>query len=294
MNSLANFSFEYGSSDQITPLVKRVIAKNPGPFTYTGTGTFIVGTKELAIIDPGPIDDDHLKAIIKTTGKNKISHIIVTHTHNDHSPLSKPLQEITGAPIYSYFNEAMDTKTNNQFEEGYDISFKPDVIVKDGDLINGFDWTLEAIHTPGHTSNHMCYSLLEEKILFSGDHVMGWSTTVIVPPDGDMDEYLKSLEKLLDRNDNIYLPTHGKQINNPHDLVNKYIEHRINREEQIIKAIKSGNFKINEMVKIIYSDVDPGLHPAASMSTLAHLNRMIKNKIIKVNGKGLKANYNII
>jgi glyoxylase-like metal-dependent hydrolase (beta-lactamase superfamily II) len=294
MNSLANFSFEYGSSDQITPLVKRVIAKNPGPFTYTGTGTFIVGTKELAIIDPGPIDDDHLKAIIKTTGKNKISHIIVTHTHNDHSPLSKPLQEITGAPIYSYFNEAMDTKTNNQFEEGYDISFKPDVIVKDGDLINGFDWTLEAIHTPGHTSNHMCYSLLEEKILFSGDHVMGWSTTVIVPPDGDMDEYLKSLEKLLDRNDNIYLPTHGKQIDNPHDLVNKYIEHRINREEQIIKAIKSGNFKINEMVKIIYSDVDPGLHPAASMSTLAHLNRMIKNKIIKVNGKGLKANYNII
>jgi glyoxylase-like metal-dependent hydrolase (beta-lactamase superfamily II) len=294
MNSLANFSFEYGSSDQITPLVKRVIAKNPGPFTYTGTGTFIVGTKELAIIDPGPIDDDHLKAIIKTTGKNKISHIIVTHTHNDHSPLSKPLQEITGAPIYSYFNEAMDTKTNNQFEEGYDISFKPDVIVKDGDLINGFDWTLEAIHTPGHTSNHMCYSLLEEKILFSGDHVMGWSTTVIVPPDGDMDEYLKSLEKLLDRNDNIYLPTHGKQIDNPHDLVNKYIEHRINREEQIIKAIKSGNFKINEMVKIIYSDVDPGLHPAASMSTLAHLNRMIKNKIIKVNGKGLKADYNII
>jgi glyoxylase-like metal-dependent hydrolase (beta-lactamase superfamily II) len=294
MNSLANFSFEYGSSDQITPLVKRVIAKNPGPFTYTGTGTFIVGTKELAIIDPGPIDDDHLKAIIKTSGKNKISHIIVTHTHNDHSPLSKPLQEITGAPIYSYFNEAMDTKTNNQFEEGYDISFKPDVIVKDGDLINGFDWTLEAIHTPGHTSNHMCYSLLEEKILFSGDHVMGWSTTVIVPPDGDMDEYLKSLEKLLDRNDNIYLPTHGKQIDNPHDLVNKYIEHRINREEQIIKAIKSGNFKINEMVKIIYSDVDPGLHPAASMSTLAHLNRMIKNKIIKVNGKGLKANYNII
>ena len=294
MSSLANFSFEYGSSDQITPLVKRLIAKNPGPFTFTGTGTFIVGTKELAIIDPGPIDDDHLKAIIKTSGKNKISHIIVTHTHNDHSPLSKPLQEITGAPIYSYFNEAMDTKTNNQFEEGYDNSFKPDVIVKDGDLIKGFDWTLEAIHTPGHTSNHMCYSLLEEKILFSGDHVMGWSTTVIVPPDGDMDEYLKSLEKLLDRNDNIYLPTHGTQIDNPHDLVNKYIEHRINREEQIIKAIKSGNFKINDMVKIIYSDVDPGLHPAASMSTLAHLNRMVKNKIIKVDGKGLKADYRIV
>ena len=293
MNSFENFSFEYGVSEQITPLVKRVIAKNPGPFTYTGTGTFIVGTKELAVIDPGPIDNNHLNAIIKACGKNKISHIIITHTHNDHSPLSKSLKEKTGAPIYSFLNEKMDTKTDNQFEEGYDNSFKPDVVIKDGDLIKGYDWTLEAIHTPGHTSNHMCYSLAEESILFSGDHVMGWSTTVIVPPDGDMDEYLKSLEKLLDRNHQMYLPTHGTQIDDPHHLVNKYIEHRNNREDQIMKVIKSGSSKINEMVKIIYSDVDPGLHPAASMSTLAHLNRMVKNKIIKVKGAGLKGNYSI-
>ena len=293
MNSFENFSFEYGVSEQITPLVKRVIAKNPGPFTYTGTGTFIVGTKELAVIDPGPIDNSHLKAIIKACGKSKISHIIITHTHNDHSPLSKPLQKKTGAPIYSFLNKKMDTKTDNQFEEGYDNSFKPDVIIKDGDLIKGYDWTLEAIHTPGHTSNHMCYSLAEESILFSGDHVMGWSTTVIVPPDGDMDEYLKSLEKLLDRNHQMYLPTHGTQIDDPHDLVNNYIEHRNNREDQIIKVIKSGSSMISEMVKIIYSDVDPGLHPAASMSTLAHLNRMVKNKIIKVEGTGLKGNYSI-
>ena len=293
MNSFENFSFEYGVSEQITPLVKRVIAKNPGPFTYTGTGTFIVGTKELAVIDPGPIDNNHLNAIIKACGKSKISHIIITHTHNDHSPLSKPLQKKTGAPIYSFLNKKMDTKTDNQFEEGYDNSFKPDVIIKDGDLIKGYDWTLEAIHTPGHTSNHMCYSLAEESILFSGDHVMGWSTTVIVPPDGDMDEYLKSLEKLLDRQHQMYLPTQGTQIDDPHDLVNKYIEHRNNREDQIIKVIKSGSSMISEMVKIIYSDVDPGLHPAASMSTLAHLNRMVKNKIIKVEGTGLKGNYSI-
>ena len=253
MNSIENFSFEYGVSEQITPLVKRVIAKNPGPFTYTGTGTFIVGTRELAVIDPGPIDNNHLNAIIKACGKNKISHIIITHTHNDHSPLSKSLKEKTGAPIYSFLNEKMDTKTDNQFEEGYDNSFKPDVVIKDGDLIKGYDWTLEAIHTPGHTSNHMCYSLAEESILFSGDHVMGWSTTVIVPPDGDMDEYLKSLEKLLDRNHQMYLPTHGTQIDDPHHLVNKYIEHRNNREDQIMKVIKSGSSKINEMVKIIYS-----------------------------------------
>ena len=293
MCCIENFSFEYGVSEQITPLVKRVIAKNPGPFTYTGTGTFIVGTKELAVIDPGPIDNSHLNAIIKACGKSKISHIIITHTHNDYSPLSKPLQKKTGAPIYSFLNKKMDTKTDNQFEEGYDNSFKPDVIIKDGDLIKGYDWTLEAIHTPGHTSNHMCYSLAEESILFSGDHVMGWSTTVIVPPDGDMDEYLKSLEKLLDRNHQMYLPTHGTQIDDPHDLVNKYIEHRNNREDQIIKVIKSGSSMISEMVKIIYSDVDPGLHPAASMSTLAHLNRMVKNKIIKVEGTGLKGNYSI-
>ena len=294
MNSNINFSFEYGVSDQITPLVKRLIANNPGPFTYTGTGTFIIGTKELAVIDPGPIDNNHLKAILKVSENNKISHIIVTHTHIDHSPLSKPLQEITGAPIYSYFNHKMDTKTNNDFEEGYDNSFKPDVIVNDGDLIKGFDWTLEAIHTPGHTSNHVCYSLKEEKILFSGDHVMGWSTTVIVPPDGDMDEYLKSLKKLLKRDDEIYLPTHGTQINDPQKLVKHYISHRINRENQILEAIKLGNSMINEMVKVIYVDVDPGLHPAASMSTLAHLNRMVKNNIVEIEGKGLKAIYKLI
>ena len=241
MNSFENFSFEYGVSEQITPLVKRVIAKNPGPFTYTGTGTFIVGTKELAVIDPGPIDNNHLNAIIKACGKSKISHIIITHTHNDHSPLSKPLQKKTGAPIYSFLNKKM---------------------------------------VPSFFTNNSL-------------NVMGWSTTVIVPPDGDMDEYLKSLEKLLDRNHQMYLPTHGTQIDDPHDLVNKYIEHRNNREDQIIKVIKSGSSMISEMVKIIYSDVDPGLHPAASMSTLAHLNRLVKNKIIKVEGTGLKGNYSI-
>lgn len=292
-NDLIDFSFEYGICDQITPLVRRVIAKNPGPFTYTGTGTYIIGTKELAVIDPGPIDDNHLEAILNVTKDQKITHIIVTHTHNDHSPLSKSLQEKTGALIYSYNEKHINTGEDNKFEEGYDKDFKCDISVKDGDIIKGKDWTLEAIHTPGHTSNHLCYSLIEEEILFSGDHVMGWSTTVIVPPDGDMEEYMQSLEKLLLRNDRHYLPTHGKMIENPHELVRKYITHRISRETQIKKAIESGNNKIMDIVKIIYTDVDSKLYPAASMSTLAHLKRMINNGQIKVNGSNLNGFYEI-
>lgn len=288
-----DFSFEYGVCDQITPLVRRVIANNPGPFTYTGTGTYIIGSNELAVIDPGPVDNDHLEAILSITKNQKITHIIVTHTHNDHSPLSKYLQEKTGALIYSFNENDINIGDENKFEEGYDKEFKCDVGVKDGDIIKGKDWTLQAIHTPGHTSNHLCYSLEEEKILFSGDHVMGWSTTVIVPPDGNMEEYMKSLEKLLQRNDKYYLPTHGKMIKNPQDLVKKYISHRITRENQIEEAIKSGNNKVIDIVKIIYADVDKKLYPAASMSTLAHLKRMIDNDQIKVSGSNLEGFYEI-
>ena len=181
----------------------------------------------------------------------------------------------------------------NKFEEGYDKEFTYDVSIKDTDIIKGKDWTLEAIHTPGHTSNHLCYSLKEEKILFTGDHVMGWSTTVIVPPDGDMEDYILSLEKLLHRKEEYYLPTHGKMIKNPLDLVKKYITHRLERENQIKKAIKSGKNKITDIVKTIYADVDSRLYPAASMSTLAHLKRMIKKGQIKVDGSNLDGFYEI-
>lgn len=288
-----DFSFEYGACDQVTPLVRRVIANNPGPFTYTGTGTYIVGSKELAIIDPGPLDDNHLEAILTATKDEKITHIMVTHTHNDHSPLAKSLKERTGALIYSFDQNSINIGENNKFEEGYDNKFSCDINLKDGDIIRGGDWTLEAIHTPGHTSNHLCYSLKEEKILFSGDHVMGWSTTVIVPPDGDMEDYIQSLEKLLRRDDKNYLPTHGKMIENPKELVKKYITHRSSREDQIIKTIKSGNNKIIDIVKVIYVDVDKRLYPAASMSTLAHLTRMINKRQIKTDQLNLDGFYEI-
>jgi len=286
-------SFEYGNCDKISPLIRRIIANNPGPFTFTGTGTYIIGKENLAIIDPGPIDQNHFDAIIKSTKGQTITHILLTHNHNDHSPLAKKIKEETGAKIY-FKNLSNDIQTEDQFEEGYDKDIEGDIELSDGDIIETNEWTVEAIHTPGHTSNHICYSLAEEDVLFSGDHVMGWSTTVIVPPDGDMNDYINSLKKLLKRSENNFYPTHGPIIERPKELVAKYIEHRMEREKQITEAIKLGNKKIPDMVKIIYKDVDISLHPAAAMSTLAHLIRMKENNEIAVSGNNLNGIYELV
>ena len=286
-------SFEYGNCDKISPLIRRIIANNPGPFTFTGTGTYIIGKENLAIIDPGPIDQNHFDAIIKSTKGQTITHILLTHNHNDHSPLAKKIKEETGAKIY-FKNLSNDIQTEDQFEEGYDKDIEGDIELSDGDIIETNEWTVEAIHTPGHTSNHICYSLAEEEVLFSGDHVMGWSTTVIVPPDGDMNDYINSLKKLLKRSENNFYPTHGPIIERPKELVAKYIEHRMEREKQISEAIKLGNKKIPDMVKIIYKDVDISLHPAAAMSTLAHLIRMKENNEIAVSGNNLNGTYELV
>ena len=285
-------SIKYGNCDQLTPLVRRVIANNPGGFTFTGTGTYIIGKKNIAVIDPGPIDNDHYNALIKATEGQKITHILLTHNHNDHSPLAKRLKSETGAKIY-FKNLSNSDLAQDDFEEGYDRNIEGDVELNDNDLIKTDEWSIEAIHTPGHTSNHICYALLDENILFSGDHVMGWSTTVIVPPDGNMDDYLVSLKKLLSRNEDKFFPTHGPIIDNPKKLVKDYISHRLDRERQIIDAIKKGNNKISDIVKLIYKDVDQSLHPAAAMSTLAHLKRMESNQEVTVQGKGLEGLYNI-
>jgi glyoxylase-like metal-dependent hydrolase (beta-lactamase superfamily II) len=285
-------SIKYGNCDQLTPLVRRVIANNPGGFTFTGTGTYIIGKKNIAVIDPGPIDNDHYNALIKATEGQKITHILLTHNHNDHSPLAKRLKSETGAKIY-FKNLSNSDLAQDDFEEGYDRNIEGDVELNDNDLIKTDEWSIEAIHTPGHTSNHICYALLDENILFSGDHVMGWSTTVIVPPDGNMDDYLVSLKKLLSRNEDRFFPTHGPIIDKPKKLVNDYISHRLDRERQIIDAIKKGNNKISDIVKLIYKDVDQSLHPAAAMSTLAHLKRMESNQEVTVQGKGLEGLYSI-
>lgn len=290
------FDFEYGRCDQLSPLIRRVIANNPSPFTFTGTGTYIIGTGNVAVIDPGPLLDAHVDAILDALGPDEqVSHIVVTHTHLDHSPASKPLQERTKAPIYSFAPPRVDAFDGPRLEEDADDNFAPDHIVAHGDLIKGDNWTLECVFTPGHMANHMCYALVEEKALFTGDHVMGWSTSVIAPPDGNMNDYMQSLDLLLSRDDNIYWPTHGTSIDDPKAFVRAYIEHRRGREAQIIARLKAGDSDIRQMVETIYADVDKRLHPAAALSVFAHIQDLLTRGEIACDGKpSLDASYQLV
>ncbi|HQR87821.1 MAG TPA: MBL fold metallo-hydrolase, partial [Caulobacter sp.] len=197
-----------GRCDQVSPLIRRVIARNPGPFTYTGTGVYIVGSGEVAVIDPGPEIAEHLEALLAAVKGERVTHILVTHHHLDHSPLARPLAELTGATIYGRAAPADHGEAHAGLEEGADGRFTPDVELADGQVLSGPGWTLEAITTPGHTSNHVCFALKEENALFCGDHIMGWSTTVITPPDGDMGDYFASLEKVKARSFDTLWPTH--------------------------------------------------------------------------------------
>jgi glyoxylase-like metal-dependent hydrolase (beta-lactamase superfamily II) len=290
------FDFEYGRCDQLSPLIRRVIANNPSPFTFTGTGTYIIGTGNVAVIDPGPLLDAHVDAILDALGPDEqVSHIVVTHTHLDHSPASKPLQDRTKAPIYSFAPPRVDAFDGPRLEEDADDNFAPDHIVAHGDLIKGDNWTLECVFTPGHMANHMCYALVEEKALFTGDHVMGWSTSVIAPPDGNMNDYMQSLDLLLSRDDDIYWPTHGTSIDDPKAFVRAYIEHRRGREAQIIARLKAGDSDIRQMVETIYADVDKRLHPAAALSVFAHIQDLLTREEIACDGKpSLDASYQLV
>ncbi|HXA39228.1 MAG TPA: MBL fold metallo-hydrolase [Phenylobacterium sp.] len=271
-------AFEYGVVQDVSPLIRRVIANNPGPFTYKGTGTYIVGHGEVAVIDPGPDDPAHLAAILKAVAGEKVIAIPVTHHHSDHSPLAGPLKAATGATIYGCAvagHEAEDTG-EVKMEAGHDHDFRPDVSLCGGGAIAGPGWTLEAIPTPGHTSNHICYALKEENALFSGDHIMGWSTTVITPPDGDMTAYLESLQKVRDRNFATLWPTHGPPIREVGPFIDAYAAHRQERMDQILLALADGPGRIRDLVPRLYRDVDERLWPAAARSMLAamiHLER---------------------
>ena len=265
--------FEYGKVTQLTPLIRRVIAHNPGPFTYMGTGTYIVGRGNVAVIDPGPLDDDHIASLLKALDGETVTHQIITHTHRDHSPAAAPMKVATAAPTYGYGPHHGNMKAP-KVEEGGDWDFRPDHVVQDGDVVEGDGWTLEAVHTPGHTSNHLCFALREENVLFSGDHIMGWSTTVISPPDGDMEHYMHSLRKLLDRDDAVFWPTHGPPIRETKPFVQSFLDHRARREEQIRHCIAEGQNTIEAMVPIIYVNADKRLYTAAGRSVLAHLTQM--------------------
>ncbi|PZN97369.1 MAG: MBL fold metallo-hydrolase [Alphaproteobacteria bacterium] len=265
-----------------SPLVRRLLAHNPSPFTYTGTGTFVVGTGTVAVIDPGPADPDHIGALIDSLAGETVSHIVITHTHMDHSPAAPALQAATGARIVGCAPLVL-SDDGPRADAGFDPSYAPDAIMADGDNISGPGWTLTALATPGHTSNHLCFALAEEKALFTGDHVMGWSTTVVAPPDGDMAAYMASLRKLINRDDAIYHPTHGEPVTDPQRFVRGLITHRKQRETQILKLLADGPQTIPAMVAVMYAMVDKRLHPAAGRSVLAHLIDLRNRAVVAAN-----------
>ena len=267
-----------------TPLVRRLLAHNPSAFTYTGTGTFVVGQGTVAVIDPGPADPAHIAALIDSLKHETVSHIVITHTHSDHSPAAPALQAATGAKIVGCVPLVL-SDDGPRADAGFDPTYAPDEVLVEGDSVSGPGWTLTALATPGHTSNHLCYALAEEKALFTGDHVMGWSTTVVAPPDGDMAAYMASLRKLVDRDDAIYHPTHGEPVTDPQRFVRGLITHRKQRETQILKQLGDGPQTIPAMVAVMYAMVDKGLHPAAGRSVLAHLIDLRNRDKVVANGE---------
>lgn len=260
-----------GIAEAIDPLVTRVLAPNPSPFTYTGTQTYLVGTTDLAVIDPGPDEPEHLAALTAAIAGRPVVAILCTHTHRDHSPAAAPLKAATGAPIIGCAPLVMED-LGPRADASFDASYAPDKVLTDGETVTGAGWTLEAVATPGHTSNHLCFALRESHALFTGDHVMGWSTTVVSPPDGDMAAFMASLDKLQARaQDKIYYPAHGPAVDKPHRFVRGLIGHRKQREGQILRLLKEEPRDVPDMVSRMYVGLDTRLIGAAGRSVLAHL-----------------------
>ncbi len=284
-----------GRAEVLEPLVRRVLAPNPSPYTFTGTQTYIVGAgADVAVIDPGPYgsgdavgmeSEGHVEAILAAVGDARIAAIVCTHTHRDHSPATRPLKAATGAPIIGCAPLTLDDD-GPRADAAFDADYAPDRVLADGERISGDGWTLETVATPGHTSNHLCYSVVESGALFTGDHVMGWSTSVVSPPDGDMAAYMASLQKLHDREDRVLYPAHGPQIDNPRQLVRGMMGHRRQRERQIVRLLEeSGPHAIPEFVSAMYKGLDARLHGAAGRSVLAHLIDLERQGRVAVEGE---------
>ncbi|WP_454280116.1 MBL fold metallo-hydrolase [Sphingomonas sp. Marseille-Q8236] len=268
----------------LEPLVSRVLAPNPSPFTHTGTQTHIVGDRDVAVIDPGPDDPVHLDALLRVIAGRRVAAIVITHHHRDHSPASRPLARATGAPIVGAAPFAPDYE-NGRSDAAFDRDYAPDLILAEGEGVNGDGWTLTALATPGHTSNHLAFALPETKALFSGDHVMGWSTSIVSPPDGDMGDYMASLEKLMERDDRIYYPGHGEAVENPQRLVRGMLGHRKQREGQILRLLASGEgMAVAAMTARMYVGLNPKLLPAAERSVLAHLYDLRSRGLVREEG----------
>ena len=281
-----NFKAVAGRVEQVSPLVRRLLCGNAGPFTFTGTSSFIVGRGTVAIIDPGPEDPSHFEALLAAVRGETVSHILVTHSHADHSPLAARLKTVTGAPVLAYGSSAGVAAGEARLDAGIDHEFAPDRPMGHGERIEGAGWTLEAIFTPGHMSNHLCFALAEEATLFSGDHVMSWATSVIAPPEGNMADYMASLRLLLGRGEDTYLPAHGPARRDPLPHVRDLLAHRQKREEAILAAITEGEATLDRIVARVYAGLDRRLLAAAALSARAHIDHLLaQGKIGETEGR---------
>ncbi len=273
-----------GMSEQVSPLVRRIIAPNPGPFTFTGTCSYIIGHGTVAILDPGPMIQQHAEALLRAVASEKVSHIVITHTHRDHSPAAAFIREKTGALLVGCHPEPLarplrDGETD-PLTTHCDANYRPDRVLAEGDTVTGPGWLLEAVATPGHIANHLAFRLNEENALFSGDHVMAWSTTVVSPPEGSMSAYMASLEKLLKRSEELYWPGHGGPVREPRNFVRALLLHRRAREAAILRHLRKGASPVTALVAALYPELNPALIPAAARSVMAHLEDMHERGLV--------------
>lgn len=274
-----SFDPAYGEAVAVATDVRRITVNNPGPFTFHGTNTYLVGRETIAVIDPGPEDDAHLAAILRATQGRPVTHIFVSHTHRDHSPLTGRLQAETGATVYAEgpHRAARPLRIGevNPLDASADLEFVPDLALADGAVVEGDGWAIRAVHTPGHAANHVAFALEGTGLLFSADHVMGWSTSIVAPPDGAMADYMASLDRLLERDDRLFLPGHGGPVTAPQAFMRGLKAHRKMRERAILERLHQGDRTIPDMVRAIYRETDPRLHGAAGLSVLAHLEDLV-------------------
>lgn len=282
------FQPAYGTAVKVAENVQRLTVNNPSAFTFHGTNSYIVGDHSVAVIDPGPEDEDHFQALMRALDGREVTHIFVSHTHRDHSPLSKRLKAATGAVTVAEgphrAARPLHEGERNPFAESADSDFVPDLALGDNETVTGDGWALTALHTPGHTANHAAFALDRDGIVFSADHVMAWATTIVAPPDGAMSDYMASLDRLLERDDRLFLPGHGGPVNDPAAFMRGLRTHRRMREKAVLTRIKAGDRTIAEMVKVIYRSTDPRLHGAAALSVLAHIEDLIEKGLVETDG----------
>ena len=290
---MTSFNPSVGKTVELAPNLRRILAPNASPMTFRGTNTYLLGSRDIAVIDPGPPDEAHMQAILDTLeGHQRISHIIVTHSHIDHSPLAMVLAQFTDAKVHAFgSSKAGRADIMANFDdlgggEGIDETFLPDVALADGDTVHGSNWSLTALHTPGHMGNHLCFAWNESAALFSGDLVMGWATSMVSPPDGSLSDFMASLEKLKTRgSDHVYYPGHGAPIEQPLERVQELLDHRRTRETQIIDALRGIEATPAELTKRIYTEINPKLLPAAERNVLAHLIDLASRNVVAPSGK---------